>query len=98
LLSASIQNSLGLVLMDMGDLDGAGEQFEHSRSVALTLGGAGMAASALANLGVLNIKRGKPEQALVQLREARELAESIGHKLVLAQIEAAIVEAQDELG
>jgi tetratricopeptide (TPR) repeat protein len=98
LLGASVCNSMGLLLMDSGQLDAAQHRFEQTLVVAEGAEARGLVVSARANLGVVLVRRGEPAEAMLLLKQAREEAEAIDHKMVLAQVEECIAEAELALG
>ena len=95
---AEALGNIGKIYRAAGDLEQALHYFERSLILSKERGYRQFEAATLLDIGQLYLAEEKPGQALLILEQAREVAESIGSKPVLAEVHAALAEAFERTG
>ena len=81
-----ICNDLGVVYIDLGELDQAGMYLEQARIGFLKLNSQGPLAEALINLALVYYRKGEFDLALDEVGEALRIAQRAGYPRVLATV------------
>ena len=96
--TARVQNALGILKWQTGDLDGASALYERSRSAYDEVGNLEGVAGAFNNLGILRWQQGDTEGALSLYAEALRLSEDLGDRRTVAILYNNIGEAYRRKG
>lgn len=95
---AEALGNIGKIHRAAGDPEQALNYFQQSLALSRQRGYRQFEASTLLDIGHLLLDQGKAGQALLALEQAREVAEAIGSKPVLAEIHAALAAAYERSG